>query len=171
MSKLLVYGFGNPGRQDDGLGILLAEKWEEWARTYGIDHIDFEYNYQLNIEDAHTISKYKRVVFVDASVEEIENIKLVKVVPTEKTEFTMHAMHPGFVLHLCQNLYEKTPEAFLLSIKGYEFEFMEPVTVKAHENMEMAFNLAIEVFSVPSISEVQANLVNTKTEKISHYGT
>jgi hydrogenase maturation protease len=165
MNRTLVYGYGNPGRQDDGLGILLAEKWEEWARAYGIDHIDFEYNYQLNIEDAHTISRYERVIFVDASVEDIQDIKLAKVVPTEKTEFTMHAMYPGFILHLCQSLYSKSPDTFLLSIKGYEFEFMEALTDRAGKNLEMAFDLAVEMFSVPNIAEVMVNLENMKTEK------
>ncbi len=153
----LVYGFGNPGRQDDGLGILLAEKWEVWAKKHGIDHIDFEYNYQLNIEDAHTISEYENVIFLDASVEDIEDIKLSRVVPTEKTEFTMHAMHPGFILHLCQNLYDKAPNTYLLSIKGYEFEFNEEISREAEENLEMAFELAIELFSMPKVSEVISN--------------
>ncbi len=150
----LVYGYGNLGRQDDGLGILLAEKWEYWARKHGIDHIDFEYNYQLNIEDAHTISQYENVIFLDASVEDIEDVKLSRVTPTAETEFTMHAMYPGFILHLCQSLYDKSPNTFLLSIKGYEFEFNEGISEEAQGNLEMAFEMAIELFSMPKVSEV-----------------
>jgi hydrogenase maturation protease len=158
--RCLVYGYGNPGRQDDGLGIMLAERWETWAKTHGIIHMDFEYNYQLNIEDAYLIQKYDKVVFVDATIAEIDHILLERVVPTEKTEFTMHAMHPGFILHLCQCLYDKSPETFLLSIKGYEFEFGEPVTEKALENLEMGLHLALEVLSVTDISELQLCLGN-----------
>jgi hydrogenase maturation protease len=158
MRCCLVYGYGNPGRQDDGLGILLAEKWEIWARKHGIDHIDFEYNYQLNIEDAHTISQYENVIFVDASVEDIEDIKLSKVEPTNKTEFTMHAMYPGFILHLCQNLYDKSPKTYLLSIKAFEFEFNEEISHGAQRNLNMAFDLAVELFSVPKVSEALTSL-------------
>jgi hydrogenase maturation protease len=158
MRCCLVYGYGNPGRQDDGLGILLAEKWEIWARKHGIDHIDFEYNYQLNIEDAHTISQYENVIFVDASVEDIEDIKLSKVEPTNKTEFTMHAMYPGFILHLCQNLYDKSPKTYLLSIKAFEFEFNEEISQGAQRNLNMAFDLAVELFSVPKVSEALTSL-------------
>ena len=140
MNKLLIYGYGNPGRQDDGLGILLVEKLEKWAESNGISNIDFEYNYQLNIEDALTISEYDQVLFADASVEDIEDIKLAKVIPTEKTEFTMHAMLPGFILHLCQGLYNKNPETYILSIRGYEFELKEGLTQQASENLDKAFD-------------------------------
>ncbi len=29
--QILVYGYGNPGRQDDGLGVELVRRLEEWA--------------------------------------------------------------------------------------------------------------------------------------------
>jgi hydrogenase maturation protease len=155
MTRCLVYGYGNPGRQDDGLGIMLVEQWENWAKTHGITHLDFEYNYQLNIEDAYLIQNYEKVVFVDATVAEIDHIKLERVVPTDKTEFTMHAMYPGFILHLCESLYSKSPETFLLSIKGYEFELGGEVTESAQVNLEMGLHLAFEVLSVTDISELQ----------------
>lgn len=155
MMRCLVYGYGNPGRQDDGLGIMLVEQWENWAKTHGITHMDFEYNYQLNIEDAYLIQSYDKVVFVDATVAEINHIMLERVVPTSKTEFTMHAMYPGFILHLCESLYSKSPETFLLSIKGYEFELGEAVTERALENLEMGLHLACEILSVTDVSELQ----------------
>jgi hydrogenase maturation protease len=56
--KILVYGIGNPGRQDDGLGILFAEKIEEWLQNQGFINVEVTSNYQLNIEDAEKISHY-----------------------------------------------------------------------------------------------------------------
>jgi len=165
VSKLLIYGYGNPGRQDDGLGIMLVEKLEQWAESHGIHHIDFEYNYQLNIEDALTISEYSYVLFADASVEDIEDIKLAKVIPTEKTEFTMHAMLPGFILHLCQSLYSKFPETFILSIKGYEFELKEGITKQASKNLDKAFDVLIKHIVVPDFSKVADGLENILTDK------
>jgi len=144
--KLLIYGYGNPGRQDDGLGIVLVEKLEKFAQSHSVDHIDFEYNYQLNIEDALTISEYDEVVFVDASVEDIDGMNLAQVVPTEKTEFTMHAMLPGFIVHLCNSLYDKHPKVHILSVKGYEFELKEGLTKKAKSNLEKAFKLMTEKY-------------------------
>jgi len=147
LKNILIYGYGNPGRQDDGLGILLAGQMEEWAQKNDLNFISFDSNYQLNIEDALTISAYDMVIFADASVEEISDFMIDKVEPQQKTEFTMHAMSPDFVLHLCQSLYNKYPQVYLLHIKGYEFEFMEPLTEKARQNLEMSRRFLVDILS------------------------
>ena len=147
--KVLIYGYGNPGRQDDGLGVRLVEELEKWAEKNGKKFMSFDSNYQLNIEDAHTISTYDLVIFADASVEkDVEDVKISRVEPTDKTEFTMHAMLPGFILHLCRNLYPKCPSAYLLSIRGYEFEFMEGMTHRAEKNLQKAMAMMTDFFSM-----------------------
>ena len=35
--RILIYGYGNPGRQDDGLGIRLSEELENWAHQQGLE--------------------------------------------------------------------------------------------------------------------------------------
>ncbi|MEE8441655.1 MAG: hypothetical protein V3S41_08045 [Spirochaetia bacterium] len=69
--KILIYGIGNPGRQDDGLGALLVEEIQRAVGSTtptGADHeFSFDANYQLNIEDAEAISRHDIVVFADAS--------------------------------------------------------------------------------------------------------
>ena len=139
MKKTLIYGYGNPGRQDDAIGIMLAEKLEHWAGNEGYDWISFDSNYQLNIEDAATISDYERVIFADASKEDhIESHLLQALQPSARVEFTMHAVSPAFILHLCQSIYGKLPEAWLLHIRGYEWELREGLTIKASQNLENA---------------------------------
>jgi hydrogenase maturation protease len=141
MQKTLIYGYGNPGRQDDALGVMLADKLEFWARTEGYGWITVDSNYQLNIEDTATISEYERVIFADASKEEyIESFLLDNLKPSAQIEFTMHAVSPAFILHLCQEIYEKLPEAWLLHIRGYEWELTEGLTPKAFQNLENAIN-------------------------------
>ncbi|MCG8308251.1 MAG: hydrogenase maturation protease [Cytophagales bacterium] len=148
MKRILIYGYGNPGRQDDALGILLAEKLETWATENGRDSIDFDSNYQLNIEDALTISEYDTVIFADASIEDIPDFIVTEVRPSQKTEFTMHAMTPAFILHLCQSLYGKFPKTFLIHLKGYEFNFLERLTSRANQNLHAAFDFLIGRISV-----------------------
>ena len=63
-SKVLLIGYGNPGRLDDGLGPALAE---------AIAHKEFknvtvDANYQLTVEDAAEVAKYDLVIFADADV-------------------------------------------------------------------------------------------------------
>ena len=143
----MIFGYGNPGRQDDALGVLLADLMEKWAEEMDIKSMDFDTNYQLNIEDALTISEYDMVVFADASIEQIADFKLSIVKPSQKTEFTMHAMSPDFVLHLCQSLYNKYPATYLLHIKGVEFEMKESLTVQGKNNLALAYEFLVNAFT------------------------
>jgi len=141
IDKVLIYGYGNPGRQDDGLGIMLVDHMEQWATNTDVRHVSFDSNYQLNIEDASLIKDFDIVVFVDASIEEIDAVRLTNVVPSQKTEFTMHAMAPEFILHLCQTLYNKYPVTYLLHIKGYQFNFLAEPTKSARCNLDKGIEL------------------------------
>ncbi len=138
--KTLIYGYGNPGRQDDGLGNAFVEEMALWVRREKVQDVGLESDYQLNIEDALTIAAVEVVIFVDASIEEdISNFRLTRVMASEATiEFTMHAVSPSFILDLCHKLYQKEPDTFLLHIRGYEWEFKEGITPKARQNLQKA---------------------------------
>ncbi len=137
MRRTLIYGYGNPGRQDDGLGARFVELFEKWVQEEGLTHVDTDCNYQLNIEDAAVIADYDVVIFVDASVvEEIEAFKLEVVEPNDATiEFTMHAVSTSYVADLCQKVYGKKPEVYVLHIKARAFDFVEELTAEAEEHM------------------------------------
>ncbi len=140
MKKILIYGYGNPGRQDDGLGIDLAHSVEKWSIKNKYSGISVDVNYQLNIEDAYNLNLYNIVIFADASRENISDYKYEELFPDFTTNFSMHAVSPGLILSLCEQLYQTRPRAFLLHIKGYEWEFMEGMTDKAVENLKKALN-------------------------------
>ncbi len=63
--RILVIGYGNPGRQDDGLGPAAAFAIDGlgWPNVSALD------NYQLAIEDAVEVAAHDVVWFVDASCE------------------------------------------------------------------------------------------------------
>ena len=140
-TRILIYAFGNPGRQDDGLGNHLVEELEPWLKEESFDQVTTESNYQLNIEDADNIKDRDIVVFVDASIEDIDDFHLGIVEPSEgRSEFTMHAASPAFILALCIKLYRKHPETYLLQIRGYEWEFLEKLSPKAEQNLHLALD-------------------------------
>ena len=146
-NNILIYGYGNPGREDDGLGpalIDLAEKWIIQGRNRNI-HIDS--NYQLNIEDAFNIRGYDVVIFADASIRDIEDFKITRVEPSEKIHYSMHSVSPSFIVHLCKKMYGHTPDTYLLHIKGYTFNLGEGISSKASKNLHLAFNFLKEVLS------------------------
>ena len=142
MEKILIYGYGNPGRQDDGIGARFIELIDKWIEQEKLTNISTDCNYQLNIEDSALIADYDCVYFVDASiVPEIEDYKLEIVEPNDATiEFTMHAVSVAYVVDLCRKIYGKHPRAFVLHIKAYEFDFKEELTEKANDNLLFALD-------------------------------
>jgi hydrogenase maturation protease len=149
--QILIYGYGNPGRQDDGLGIRLAERLEEWSAQKGLDGVSFENNYQLNIEDAEAISNQDLVIFADASEEEIDDFCFSKVDGSGKLSFTTHAASPGYIVKLCNELFNKKPSVYLLHIKGYEWEFKEEISPGALINLDRAVEHLKRILEDPSL--------------------
>ena len=148
--RILIYGYGNPGRFDDGLGIRLAEDLEAWIRKNKIDGVDCDTNYQLNIEDAEIISKYDLVLFADASEEDIRDVSITRVSPSDsKIEFTMHAVSPAFVLDLCNQIYGKTPDTWLIHIKGEDWQFKEGLSRVAEKNLSIAIKKTKTIIQEP----------------------
>jgi len=137
--RILVYGYGNPGRQDDGLGIALVSQLQEWAAENQIPGMSFDQNYQLNIEDAEAISNHDVVIFVDASDEEIDDFCLSVVDGTGKLAFTTHSASPAYILKLSQELFNKHPLVLLLHIKGYAWDFKEGLSEEAKVNLHAAY--------------------------------
>ncbi len=136
MKRVLVYGYGNPGRQDDGLGPALIQMLEGEV----IPGVETDCNFQLQIEDAMAVSQSDAVIFVDASFDGGEPFTFGELEPSVDIAFTTHAMSPASVLALCHELYQKSVPAYLLGIRGYEWEPLEGLTPTARRNLESAFS-------------------------------
>jgi hydrogenase maturation protease len=138
LPKILVYGYGNPGRQDDGLGISLAEELEKLFAGNPRVNLQTDTNYQLNLEDAANIAEYDIVIFADASTEDIADFRFESLKPSGKNEFTLHAVSPAYVLYLSEQMFGHVPKAYLMHIRGYAWEFMGEMSEKARSNLKMA---------------------------------
>ena len=119
---ILIYGFGNPGRQDDGLGPALVEELEAWAQAEKISGVAFDSNYQLNAEDALAVAESREVVFVDAAKEGQAPFEFRPLAPQKEISFSTHEMSPESVLALADELYGARPPAWLLAIRGESWE-------------------------------------------------
>jgi hydrogenase maturation protease len=145
--KTLVIGIGNPGRQDDGLGPALIERLagsrppERSVVEIPGGAVDAVWTYQLNIEDAHLVRDYGRVVFADACVEGEAPAVLGPIEPAAAIAFTTHEMSPASVLALGEELYGNAPRAFLLAIRGQAWEMEEGLTPEAVRNLDLAEKL------------------------------
>ncbi|MCI5165191.1 MAG: hydrogenase maturation protease [Candidatus Electrothrix sp. GM3_4] len=143
--SVLVYGFGNPGREDDGAGVVLAER----IRAATLPGVTTDSNYQLNVEDALLLTEYDIIVFADATRNPVDRFSFYRLEPDPSVSFTTHAMSPGSVLALCSQLYGKTPPVYMLEIAGTSFEIREGLTAEGAENTVAATRFLIELLSKP----------------------
>ncbi len=135
--SVLVIGYGNPGRQDDGLGPAVAAEIERlrWPNVTAYD------NYQLNIEDAIDVAEHDVVWFVDAAKTGPEPYAVSDLAPASTIEFTSHIVSPEAILAIAHHHFGRSPRAFLLAIRGYEFEFVEELTNSASDNLSIALTM------------------------------
>jgi hydrogenase maturation protease len=138
-NKIYIYGFGNPGRQDDGLGPAIIDRLQQ----DNIAGIITDSNYQLNIEDAHNISGSDIVIFVDASIDAEEPFSFKKIEASNEITFTTHSMPPESVLALSKKIYAKDIEAYILAIRGYRWGFNKEFSPKAVKNFNAAYAFLI----------------------------
>ncbi len=136
--KRLVVGVGNEYRRDDGVGIRLVER----STLPGADVLLVGGIYP---ELAETLSQYDMVVFVDAAVKG-DPVKLSRVFPEASTLPLFHQITCGGILALTEVLYHTCPEAWLLAIRGYDFEHGEGLSEKAKENLTQAFKSLDRLF-------------------------
>jgi hydrogenase maturation protease len=139
-ARVLVLGYGNPGRQDDGLGPALAAGIDclGWPNLTAFD------NYQLNIEDAIDVAAHDFVWFVDAAKAGPSPYAVRELSPASSIEFTSHLVRPEAVLAIANQLYGRLPRAFMLAIRGYEFAFTETLTPGATDNLREALAMLTE---------------------------
>ena len=158
--KILIYGYGNPGRQDDGLGIRFVEALEKKPDLRSKFSLDFDSNYQLNIEDADRIKDKDLVIFADASYENIDDYYYTEVEGSDKPAFTTHAANPAYIVQLCRQLYDKEPQALLLHMKGYRWELEETLTEPAEAHLQEALKHTLDVLERSGdLSEITEGLL------------
>lgn len=152
--KILLIGIGNDSRGDDGLGW----KFVELVEAMGLDFIDHEYRYQLQVEDAALISEYDVVYFVDASYEKMDRgFELRTCVALDEEQVSTHAQSPGAILKLANNLYNKFPEAWILAIGGECWELQTCLSAIAEKNLVEATSFFAELFFETEIAEAILN--------------
>jgi hydrogenase maturation protease len=131
--RVLVLGYGNPGRQDDGLGPAAADEIGA-LRLEGVTAYD---GYQLNIEDAMDVAAHDQVWFIDAA-KAGPPYAIRRLAPSATVDFTSHIVRPETILAIAEQCYERRPEAFLLAIRGHDFAFQEALTAAAGDNLRLA---------------------------------
>jgi hydrogenase maturation protease len=133
MSRVLIIGYGNPLRSDDGVGWRAAEELERRLSGRGVEIIT---RHQLTPELADTVSGSAVVFFVDARRDGMPGtVTCLRVEPQALLGPFSHQLSPGAVLGLAQELYGRIPPAFTFSVCGERFEIGETLSQSVAENL------------------------------------
>lgn len=127
MNPVLVIGYGNNLRGDDGFGGHVAAILEQRAIS-GIEVISA---YQLYPEMAESISQADFVIFVDASVEGDSGTVVQRdLLPTDGEEplYFLHHLTPASLLYAADQLYGNCPAAALITVTGQCFDCVETLS-------------------------------------------
>jgi hydrogenase maturation protease len=157
MAKLLLFGYGNPGRGDDALGPELIGRIAQLR----LADVECQNDMQLQVEHVTDLAACKRVLFIDADMSCAEPFDFSEIAAVKDGSYTSHAMSPTALLHAYSQVYGKdAPPAFLLRIRGYDFELGDPLTDQASANLEVATKLVVELCTAVSLPAWRDYLVN-----------
>jgi hydrogenase maturation protease len=132
---ILIIGYGNELRGDDGLGPRVAEAIA--AANYPAVHVRSVF--QLVPELAAEVAEARMVVFVDAlAAPGRVAVELTPVGAEENTDWSTHTADPRTLLALTRAVYGRTPEAWWLKAPGWSFDFGEGLSSAAEVNMRQA---------------------------------
>jgi hydrogenase maturation protease len=118
-AELLVIGYGNPLRRDDGVGPRVAEAVEE-LQLPGVRTLVCQ---QLSPEYADPVARARRVIFVDAAVDRTDGVHFRKLEPGETSQLMAHAADPRTMLALARDVFGHAPEAWWLTIPAIYLGF------------------------------------------------
>jgi len=142
MVKMLIIGYGNPDREDDGVAWHILQGV---ARRLGRPALDIETGgqdqlgqspdlllvLQLTPELADLISEYDYVCFIDAHTGDYpEDLRITSVDAQFQTSPFTHHMTPQTCLALANTLYGRRPQAIVVSVKGHRFGFSHTLSAQ-----------------------------------------
>jgi len=149
--RILVLAYGNPGRQDDGLGPALGEALAE----LDLPGVTVETDLQLQLEDATAIAEHDLVIFADATVSGPSPYTFRPVRPGGTLSFTTHSVSPAALLTLAREHFEAEPAGWVLAVRGYEFDgFGDGLSEKAAANLCDATRFLVESLRERRFEEV-----------------
>ena len=157
MTKILLFGYGNPGRGDDALGPELIGR----IAQLHLAAVECQNDMQLQVEHVTDLAACDQVLFIDADMSCAEPFDFSEISAVKDDSYTSHAMSPTALLHAYRQVYGKdAPPAFLLRIRGYDFELGDLLSDQASANLAAATKLVVELCTAASLPVWLEYLVN-----------
>ena len=133
MKHVLIIGYGNPLRGDDGLGWHAAERLRAAVEDPEVEILTV---HQLTPELMEPISQADRVILIDAGVGAVPGEIQERAVEPQATgsAFTHHAT-PTALLAGARALYGNAPPATLITVTGADFSFSDRLSPAVNARM------------------------------------
>ncbi|HEY3269326.1 MAG TPA: hydrogenase maturation protease [Armatimonadota bacterium] len=132
-APVLLLGYGNELRGDDGIGPAVARAVEAW----GIPGVEVIEAHQLTPELSDPISKAGLAIFVDAAAEG-DSVAVKRVLPDEAAGPTAHAGDPAKLLGLAKLVFGHAPEAWYVTVPAPDMAFREGLSPEAEAGVAEA---------------------------------
>jgi hydrogenase maturation protease len=141
--RVLVIGYGNPLRGDDGFGPTVASRLIPHVDT---DQVEVLIIQQLTPDLAEPVSRAARTILIDARVGDSPGEIHVEPVsrPAGAPVTYQHHVDPGVLFGAAQSLYGVTPDMTLITVEANQFDMGEGLSPAVAAAVDEAVALVLE---------------------------
>jgi hydrogenase maturation protease len=155
--RVLIIGYGNPYRRDDGVAYhVINVIRQQQGRPLlaqdddGMDDLGHEVDtlmqHQLLPELTPLLRGYQSVIFVDAHTAACpDKVRVVPVEPQYGFHAVTHHVSPGMLLDLARQSQGNSPQGWLVSIRGDDFDFGDSLSPSCLQAVPEAAEKIIEL--------------------------
>ncbi len=147
VAPILIFAIGNESRGDDAIAPLLLRRLAGWVSAKNIaDRFELLEDFQLQVEHATDMVGRELVLFIDAGMATPEPYAFYRAQNNDSHTLLSHAITPEAVLSTYLLVYQQNPPpAFVLCIRGEQFELGASPSPEAEQRMQLAMGFLQEL--------------------------
>ena len=135
--RIVVIGFGNTLRGDDGVGRRVADT----IAREGLAHVTVISTTQLMPELAAEVAWARGVVFVDACYDDLPSVQVSEIEAAASESRHSHELGPSALLGLAGQCFGGAPRAWLVAVPASEFGLTDELSSTALSGVGSAVSL------------------------------
>lgn len=139
-----IIAWGNIGRRDDGAALVLADRLA--TRYDGVEDVLIQEYHQLGPELVDDLRHCRLAIFIDAHTKpDAGDVICERIAPARVGGMDTHHCPPEVLLGLTAAMNLRVPEAWLIGIRGHDWEFGDTLSEPARRAMLEAERQAIRL--------------------------
>ncbi|ABA24262.1 conserved hypothetical protein [Trichormus variabilis ATCC 29413] len=139
---VMVIGYGNDLRSDDGIGKWIANEVDSWH----LPSVESLAVHQLTTDLADSLANVNMAIFIDACLPvDGFDVKVQPLLAADDIDSNVHTGDPRSLLALTQALYGNCPTAWWVTIPGVNFEIGDRFSPTAETGKAIALVKIIQI--------------------------